>query len=102
MKSSERLQSIQALLDIRGRVSVVELADQYQVAQETIRRDFAKLELNGIARKVHGGAVSAKNKYEQTLAARFNQDIPEKHALAQAAARQHPVFFPSISSNCRI
>jgi len=90
MKSEERLQSIQALLDIRGRVSVLELAEQYQVAQETIRRDIVKLQTNGIARKVHGGAVSAKNKYEQTLAARFNQDIPEKHTLAGFAARLIP------------
>lgn len=90
MKSSERLQSIQTLLDIRGRVSVVELADQYKVAQETIRRDIAKLEGNGIARKIHGGAVSAKNKFEQTLSARFGQDIPEKHALARAAAKLIP------------
>lgn len=85
MKSSERLQSIRSLLDIRGRVSVVELAEQYQVAQETIRRDLMKLEKNGVVRKVHGGAVSSQNKYEQSLAARFTQDIPQKHELARLA-----------------
>lgn len=90
MRSSERLHSIQALLDIRGRVSVVELAEQYSVAQETIRRDIAKLETTGIARKVHGGVVSAKNKYELTLSARFSQDIPEKHALANCAVALIP------------
>lgn len=86
MNSSERLQSIQALLDIRGRVSVVELAEQYHVAQETIRRDLVKLEKNGVVRKIHGGAISSQNKYEQSLAARFTQDIPQKHALARVAA----------------
>lgn len=86
MKSAERLQSIQALLDIRGRVSVVELAEQYQVAQETIRRDLVKLEKNGIVRKIHGGAISSQNKYEHTLAARFAQNIPQKHELAAVAA----------------
>lgn len=85
MKSSERLQSIRSLLDIRGRVSVVELAEQYQVAQETIRRDLMKLEKNGVVRKIHGGAVSSQNKYEQSLAARFTQDIPQKHELAHLA-----------------
>ncbi len=85
MKSAERLQSIQALLNIRGRVSVVELAEQYHVAQETIRRDLMKLEKNGVVRKIHGGAVSSQNKYEQSLAARFTQDIPQKHELAQLA-----------------
>jgi DeoR/GlpR family transcriptional regulator of sugar metabolism len=85
LKSAERLQSIQALLEIRGRVSVVELAGQYQVVQETIRRDLMKLEKNGIVRKVHGGAISAQNKFEQSLASRLTQSIPQKHALAQAA-----------------
>jgi len=85
VKSAERLQSIRSLLDIRGRVSVVELAEQYQVAQETIRRDLMKLEKNGVVRKIHGGAVSSQNKYEQSLAARFTQDIPQKHLLAQLA-----------------
>lgn len=86
MKSAERLQSIQSLLDVRGRVSVMELAEQYNVAQETIRRDIARLVKNGVARKVHGGAVSSQNKYEQTLGARFTQGIPEKHLLGRLAA----------------
>lgn len=85
MKSAERLQSIQTLLDIRGRVTVVELAEQFQVAQETIRRDLMKLEKNGIVRKIHGGAISSQNKYEQSLAARFTQNIGQKHELARVA-----------------
>jgi len=86
LKSSERLQSINALLDMHGRVSVVDLAEQFEVAQETIRRDLVKLEKDGEVRKVHGGAVSIKNKYEQSLAARFEKDMPQKHALARLAA----------------
>lgn len=90
MKSSERQQSIKAQLDVRGRVSVVELADQFQVAQETIRRDLAKLEETGAARKVHGGAVSPQNKFDDTLASRLIQNIPEKHRLARYAAKLIP------------
>lgn len=85
MKSTERLQSIQALLDIRGSVSVVDLAHQYQVAQETIRRDLAKLEQRGIAKKTHGGAISVLHKYEQSLSGRLTQNLAQKHSLAQAA-----------------
>ncbi|MGR3661504.1 MAG: DeoR/GlpR family DNA-binding transcription regulator [Paracoccaceae bacterium] len=90
MKSEERLQSIQTLLDIRGRVSVVELAEQFQVAQETIRRDLMKLEKNGVVRKIHGGAISSQNKYEQSLVARFTQNIPQKHQLARLAVELIP------------
>lgn len=90
MKSSERLQSIQSVLNLRGRVSVIELAEQYDVAQETIRRDLLKLEKSGIIQKIHGGAISIQYKTEQTLAARFTQDIPQKHALAKIAANLIP------------
>lgn len=90
MKSSERQQSIKAQLDVRGRVSVVELAEQFQVAQETIRRDLAKLEETGVARKVHGGATSTQNKFEDTLASRLIHNIPEKHKLARFAAKLIP------------
>lgn len=90
MNSRERLQSIKALLEIRGRVSVVDLAEQYGVAQETIRRDIAKLEETGTARKVHGGAISSQNKFEETLVSRLTQNIPEKHKLAQYAAKLIP------------
>ncbi len=90
MKSSERLQSIRSQLDILGRVSVVELAAQFQVSQETIRRDLLKLEKNGVVRKVHGGAVTLQNKYEQSLAARFKHDIPQKHEVARLATELIP------------
>lgn len=90
MKSEERIQSIQDLIDIRGRVSVVELSEQFHVAQETIRRDLQKLEKNGAVRKIHGGAVSSQNKYEHSLAARFTQNIPEKHRLARIAVELIP------------
>ena len=90
MKSSERQQSIKAQLDVRGRVSVVELAEQFQGAQETIRRDLAKLEETGAARKVHGGATSSQNKFEDTLASRLIPNIPEKHKLARFAAKLIP------------
>ena len=90
MKSNERLQSISAQIDMHGRVSVVELAEQFEVAQETIRRDLAKLENIGVVRKVHGGAVTLQNKYEQSLAARFEQGIPQKHEVARLAAELIP------------
>lgn len=86
MNSAERLQSIQSILDVHGRVSVVELAAQLQVAQETIRRDLSKLEKNGVVRKIHGGAVTSQNKFERSFAARLVEYIPQKHELSRLAA----------------
>ena len=90
MKPSNRLQSIQSLLALRGRVSVIELAEQYQVAPETIRRDLLKLEKSGLLQKIHGGAISTQRKMEQTLGIRSTQDIPQKHTLAEIAATLIP------------
>ena len=86
MKSAERLQSIQSILDVRGRVSVVELAEQFEVAHETIRRDLSKLEKDGVVRKIHGGAVTSQNKFERSFAARLVEHIPQKHELSRLAA----------------
>lgn len=40
-----------------GKVVVSELAEQYDVTEETIRRDLEKLEADGQAKKTYGGAV---------------------------------------------
>jgi len=64
-----------------GACRVVELAEQFGVVQETVRRDLAKLDKNGIARKVHGGAVCSQSKFEESLASRLERGVPEKHKL---------------------
>ena len=40
-----------------GRVVVNELAEKYEVTEETIRRDLERLESEGYAKKTYGGAV---------------------------------------------
>ena len=42
---------------LEGKVVVSELAEQYDVTEETIRRDLEKLEAEGYAQKTYGGAV---------------------------------------------
>ena len=44
-----------------GKVVVSELAEQYEVTEETIRRDLEKLEADGQAKKTYGGAVRNDN-----------------------------------------
>ena len=41
----------------KGKVVVSELAEEYDVTEETIRRDLEKLESDGYAKKTYGGAV---------------------------------------------
>lgn len=44
-----------------GKVVVSELAEQFDVTEETIRRDLEKLESDGYAKKTYGGAVSKQS-----------------------------------------
>lgn len=53
----ERRNEILQQLMMDGRVVVSELAEHYQVTEETIRRDLEKLEADGYAKKTYGGAV---------------------------------------------
>ena len=44
-------------LNERGSLRTSEIAERAGVAEETIRRDFEKLESEGMLRRAHGGAV---------------------------------------------
>lgn len=52
-----RQSTIVALTRETGRCTVSELASQFDVTPETIRRDLKVLENQGLLRRVHGGAV---------------------------------------------
>ncbi len=53
----ERQHKIATLVGQSGRVEIQQLAESFGVTTETIRRDLSDLELRGLVRKVHGGAV---------------------------------------------
>lgn len=60
MYAEERQQAIAAQVLARGRASVAELAHEYNVTTETVRRDLAALHRAGLIRRVHGGAVPVR------------------------------------------
>lgn len=55
---NSRLQSIVNRVDHLGSASVKDLAQQFGVAVETIRRDLRALEESGYIRRCHGGVMS--------------------------------------------
>jgi len=63
----ERRNEILTKLTLEGKVIVVDLAQHYNVTEETIRRDLDKLEKDGLAKKTYGGAVKNDN---------LNADLP--------------------------
>ncbi len=67
MLAIERRNAIISRLNMDGKVIVTDLAREFEVTEETIRRDLEKLESDGIAKKTYGGAVANKS---------LNVDLP--------------------------
>ena len=61
MLAIERRREILARLSVEGKVIVSELARDFEVTEETIRRDLERLDKEGLVSKTYGGAVSKHN-----------------------------------------
>jgi DeoR/GlpR family transcriptional regulator of sugar metabolism len=83
----ERLDKILAIVEQKGRVSVSELSEEFEVSTVTIRNDLAALERQGRVLRTHGGAMTRPDSNQEpafTLRMRIHSD--EKERIAQAAA----------------
>ncbi|GAW56720.1 MULTISPECIES: DeoR/GlpR family DNA-binding transcription regulator [unclassified Nocardioides] len=87
MYAEERQQAMAQLVTDRGRLSVNEIAEQFDVTTETVRRDLSALERIGLLRRVHGGAVpaAALAVIEAGLGERDQANTGEKDRIARAA-----------------
>jgi len=95
MYATERQQSIALALEAAGRVSVTQLASDLDVTAETVRRDLDSLELAGVLRRVHGGAVVASrgSVTEVAIAERRSEHHAAKSAIVEIAMRMLPPTF---------
>jgi DeoR family fructose operon transcriptional repressor len=87
MYAEERQEAIAALVISKGRASVTELAQTYDVTTETVRRDLAALDKAGVVRRVHGGAVPVRALHlvEPGVGERESTRSDFKDAIAAAA-----------------
>ena len=87
MYAEERQLAVAELVARDGRVSVTELAANFDVTAETVRRDLSLLEGRGLVRRVHGGAlpVESVTLLEAQLTERDLANIEQKQRIAQAA-----------------
>jgi len=83
---SSRTQAILDMLSESGRVSLKDLTARLAASEMTLRRDLKDLEMRGLARRVHGGAVLASDR-DPGYWLRFKQYQKEKRAIGVAAAR---------------
>jgi DeoR family fructose operon transcriptional repressor len=98
MYAEERQQAIASLVNSRGRASVAELAEAYDVTTETVRRDLAALDRAGLIRRVHGGAVPVRalRLAEPGVGERENTRAEFKDAIATAAVEYIPLTGASV------
>jgi DeoR family fructose operon transcriptional repressor len=90
--ATERQGLIEQRLAEVGRVSVVELARQFDVTTETVRRDLDLLERSGLLRRVHGGAVTLErgSMIEPSLPERSLRNAAAKTRIARRALEALP------------
>lgn len=86
MLNAERRVKILEALGRDQRVLASELAGQFGVSEDTIRRDLRELAEEGLLRRVYGGAVP-KTPTSPTYAGRAGESPTAKRAIARAAVR---------------
>ncbi|WP_159617271.1 DeoR/GlpR family DNA-binding transcription regulator [Arthrobacter zhaoguopingii] len=92
MFAEERHRQISTLVRTEGRVSVTDLSERFSITAETVRRDLALLEKDGVLRRVHGGAVArdSASTRESSIESRQSQYRAEKQRIAKAALDMVP------------
>lgn len=102
MLASERLLEIENLVLKEGKVTVVELAQRFQVSTDLIRKDLRKFENNNVVQRVHGGAIlKRKTIAPSTTVARISLFVKEKQHIANKALKliaDKSIIFLDISS----
>lgn len=88
MFAIERRNIILSRLNLDGKVIVAELSCEFDVTEETIRRDLEKLEKEGVAKKTYGGAVLNQNQNNLDLpfSVRKATNVNKKQKVAEKIA----------------
>ena len=87
MLAAERRGRIAEQLQAEARVVVSQLSAQFDVSEETIRRDLERLEKEGLATRTYGGAILAgSDRAAPPYAVRKNTNPEGKMAIARQLA----------------
>ena len=83
----DRINRIHELLKSVHNISINDLCDTFQVSKNTIRRDIAELEQQGLIKKVYGGIVLAEpSGSPEPFASRESRNADAKKQIARMAA----------------
>lgn len=88
MLAAERRRVITQRIQASGQVVVSALSAEFQVSEETIRRDLEWLEKEGIATRIYGGAVlNGNDRVAPPYAIRKNTNVEAKVSIAQQLSK---------------
>ena len=88
--TAERRQEIRRLILAGILPSMSDLAAQFNVSRETIRKDLLFLEKEGLGKKGYGGTFFVDSVRERALDLRLTENVDKKAAIAGAALRFIP------------
>lgn len=86
MLQDTRQSEIYNLLQVHRTCTITDLAQRFDVSDETIRRDIRQLEEEGFAFRVRGGVTLRETAAEAPYLVRRNQNAEKKQAIALKAA----------------
>lgn len=103
MLAAQRQQRILDMILKSGAVSTTRVAKALAISEETARKDFEKLEADGLLSREHGGAVRLDDHHRDlSLDSRETANVAEKKAIAQLALGQihagDTIFFDASST----
>ncbi|MNM04679.1 Glucitol operon repressor [compost metagenome] len=87
MLMGTRRHEIMKILDERPQVTIIELAEKFNVSQMTIRRDLDLLQSEGKIKRSHGGAVKVQRFMGSNYTQRASEHQAEKHSIAKEAIK---------------
>lgn len=88
LKKSERRKKILLELKLRPHVRIKELARDFNVSTETLRRDLDALAIDGLIDRAYGGASASGTGQYPTLGERTAAHVAERERIAQLAANE--------------
>lgn len=89
MIHEERQRQILNELKRQGSVNVIDLVEQLNASESTIRRDLLELDRQGLLKRVHGGAVLIEKQnevIENPISERQLQNLIEKEVISKYAS----------------
>lgn len=86
MLAEERQNAIVAQVNEKGSVLVKNLSKEFQVTEDSIRKDLTLLEKKGLLKKTYGGAVKVRvNVHDFYVSHRKERNIEDKQKIAKKA-----------------